>query len=237
MRTFDTGATRDSDDTKPDYSGFMSPLTTLRLEKWVLRERDLAWAGGLFEGEGCIGLSHKAPSLQVRMCDEDSVRRFGLIVGAGKVYGPYETKPTADHKPKSPWRPNFLWTARSGAAIEVAKLLFPYLGSRRQSTLVEKWGVIRLAEVAGISPLVIQRYGEYMHANQVQADGSIRSSSNWKKGIPIDAYMQSMWRHLEDVWLHHEDHAGSAREGLEEALCAVIFNASGYLHEILKESE
>jgi len=35
-----------------------------------------------------------------------------------------------------------------------------------------------------LSPLVIIRYGEYMTRHRVQADGNIRDSDNWQKGIP-----------------------------------------------------
>ncbi|MFA5378845.1 MAG: hypothetical protein WC455_24040 [Dehalococcoidia bacterium] len=92
-----------------------------------------------------------------------------------------------------------------------------------------------------LSPLVIKRYGEYMNKNRVQADGKIRDSDNWQKGIPLCAYIKSLWRHFVDVWtLHRNEYNGDANltyasvDELEEALCAVIFNASGYLHELLK---
>lgn len=83
-----------------------------------------------------------------------------------------------------------------------------------------------------LSPLVIKRYAEYMLENQVQADGQIRPSDNWQKGIPQDAYMKSGFRHFLDWWLEHRGH--ESREGLEKALCGLMFNAMGYLHEHLK---
>jgi len=86
-----------------------------------------------------------------------------------------------------------------------------------------------------LSPLVVKRFGEYMLANQVQKDGTKRASDNWKKGMPLDSYLQSGWRHLHDWWMNHEGH--EAREGIEEALCALIFNASGYLHVLMEQKE
>jgi hypothetical protein len=83
-----------------------------------------------------------------------------------------------------------------------------------------------------LSPLVLQRFGEYMLRHQTQANGKHRASDNWQKGIPKDAYMKSMLRHVMDVWLEHDGHA--SREGLEDALAGVLFNASGYLFEILE---
>ena len=86
-----------------------------------------------------------------------------------------------------------------------------------------------------LSPLVIQRYGEYMSKHRVQSDGGLRDSDNWQKGIPKDAYMKSLFRHFMDLWSEHRGFEG--RDGSEEALCAIMFNAMGYLHETLKERE
>lgn len=86
-----------------------------------------------------------------------------------------------------------------------------------------------------LSPLVLRRYAEYLNKHRKQANGKTRDSDNWQKGIPLKAYMKSMWRHFMEVW------ASYRRCGLhidqEEALCAVIFNASGYLHELLKQEQ
>jgi hypothetical protein len=86
-----------------------------------------------------------------------------------------------------------------------------------------------------ISPLVVKRYGEYMNKHRLQPDGKLRDSDNWQKGIPKDAYIKSGWRHFFDWWLEHRGF--ESRDGVEEALCGLIFNANGYLHELLKERE
>ena len=85
-----------------------------------------------------------------------------------------------------------------------------------------------------MSPLVLVRYGEYMMKHQVQADGGLRSSDNWQHGIPKDAYIKSAFRHFMDWWLEHDGY--ESREGLEEALCALMFNVMGYLHEELNSA-
>ena len=92
-----------------------------------------------------------------------------------------------------------------------------------------------------ISPLVLQRYCEYMHAHRVQADGSLRASDNWQKGIPVDAYRKSLNRHHLHAWLlgrGYEAHDSDSGEpvDVQTALCAIIFNASGWLHEDLTRS-
>jgi hypothetical protein len=86
-----------------------------------------------------------------------------------------------------------------------------------------------------ISPLVLERYGEYMNKHRKQADGKLRDSDNWQKGIPKTAYMKSGWRHFVDWW---KEHRGiGTKDGIEEAMCALMFNTMGYLHEYLKENK
>lgn len=86
-----------------------------------------------------------------------------------------------------------------------------------------------------LSPLVIKRYAEYMHKHRFTADGSTRASDNWQKGMPLDSFMKSGFRHFMDWWMEHRNHP--SREGLEDALCGLMFNAMGYLHETLKEDK
>lgn len=84
-----------------------------------------------------------------------------------------------------------------------------------------------------LSPLVLKRFAEYMHLHRIQKDGSLRDAANWQRGIPKEAYMKSMFRHFMDAWSLHRGNPISEGD-METALCAVIFNAQGYLYEILK---
>ena len=92
-------------------------------------------------------------------------------------------------------------------------------------------------EYAGFnSPLVEKRFGEYMHSHRKQANGTLRSSSNWKKGIPKEVYLQSIHRHFLDFWLHMDGFPDAAIDpDIEAVLCALRFNVNGVLYEILKE--
>lgn len=85
------------------------------------------------------------------------------------------------------------------------------------------------------NPIVIHRFNEYMHKHRKQANGKTRDSDNWQKGIPKSAYIKSGFRHFLDWWSEHRGY--SSREGIQEALCGVIFNAQGYLFEILKNEK
>ena len=88
-----------------------------------------------------------------------------------------------------------------------------------------------------LSPLVIERFGEYMNKNRKQTDGTLRDSDNWQKGIPLAAYMKGAFRHFIHWWTRHRGWGVRdplAAVDIEEDICALIFNAQGYLHELLK---
>ncbi len=109
------------------------------------------------------------------------------------------------------------------------------------------------------SPLTLKRFGEYMNTHRVQSDGTVRASDNWQKGMPEDAFMKSLWRHMMDAWTIHrgylvyhevttqgevthyvlnngiDSNPGWKRVTLEDALCGVMFNSMGYLHEYMKK--
>lgn len=83
-----------------------------------------------------------------------------------------------------------------------------------------------------MSPLVVERYAQYLHKHRVQSDGTKRPSDNWQLGFPLDACMKSAFRHFHDWWKQHRK--WKSAEDIEDSICAVIFNASAYLHERLK---
>ncbi len=89
----------------------------------------------------------------------------------------------------------------------------------------------KLDPEAFLSPLVLERYSEYLHKHRRQTDGSLRDGDNWQKGIPLAVYMKSKWRHFLATWKLHRGYKDPA--DLEESLCAELFNTFGYLHELL----
>ena len=50
---------------------------------------DIAWAAGLFEGEGHVRLMKGYPVAAITSIHIDLLERFRDIIGFGKVYGPY----------------------------------------------------------------------------------------------------------------------------------------------------
>lgn len=89
-----------------------------------------------------------------------------------------------------------------------------------------------------ICPEVLYEYGAYMHSHRKQKDGTIREPDNWQKGMELDWYADSLVRHTIDFWRMHrgfevvnpDDGKPHTKKGL---LCAIMFNAMGYLYELL----
>ena len=79
-----------------------------------------------------------------------------------------------------------------------------------------------------LSMIAIKQFAEYMHSHRKQADGSMRASDNWRKGIPVSAYEESMTRHVFE-WLQALE-AGDRDKAFEIAP-AIFFNLQGFMHE------
>jgi hypothetical protein len=107
------------------------------------QERNLAWAAGLFEGEGWLSSSidtrrageARKYSAGLTTTDHDIAVRFGAIVG-WKVYGPYERKLRPHHK--TTWR---VESCSLPVITETMRRLWPFLGQRRASKVAEVLGV------------------------------------------------------------------------------------------------
>lgn len=83
------------------------------------------------------------------------------------------------------------------------------------------------------SPLVVQRFSEYMLSHQNTPLGK-RESDNWQHLFGekhTDVCMKSLWRHFLDLWLFHRGYKG--RDDIETSLCAILFNTQAYLYKIL----
>lgn len=96
---------------------------------------EIAWAGGLFEGEGYIcarGHSSGSRALRVGLdtTDLDSLQRFHKAINRGNITGPYA---------RGVNKPIYQWLSQKHSdALDVIAILWPYLGSRRQATALSK---------------------------------------------------------------------------------------------------
>jgi hypothetical protein len=106
-----------------------------------INREQLAWAAGLFEGEGCFSTSTRrtrrpgAPTsrkcaAQINMTDHDVVSRFREVMGFGSIRSIKQAQP--HHKPQ------LKWVASSFEHFQATvALLWPWLGARRRARAKE----------------------------------------------------------------------------------------------------
>ncbi len=89
-----------------------------------------------------------------------------------------------------------------------------------------------------LSPHAIEVFGTYMHKHRLQANGEVRDSDNWQKGIPMNEYVKSSWRHFLHFWRLHRGYEARDEHGklvtMEDTIGALMFNVMGYCHEYVK---
>jgi hypothetical protein len=116
----------------------------------MTRDQAIAWAAGLFEGEGtiCVGTHssnrRKFIRLALSTTDEDVMRRFAAVIGCGRVNGPYVDGRT-NNKPRWHWQE----TTLEGTDKALA-LLLPFLGERRLQQLADTRAVVEAQPPAGV---------------------------------------------------------------------------------------
>jgi hypothetical protein len=113
-------------------------------------KQNIAWAAGLFEGEGHAGVrrhdgrgTKAQPALQLTMTDEDVVRRFADVIGVGAVYA----RPASGPNRKPTWG----WSVQSASDVRyVVERLWPFLGIRRREQAMEALeAAAKIGESAG----------------------------------------------------------------------------------------
>ena len=96
-----------------------------------MQRTELAWAAGLFDGEGSTGayLFNGGRQTYLRMQLRQNghtqpvvLERFQRAVGGGLIHGPHRSKTT----------PQWNWVANGPAAYRVLRLLWPYLSDPKR---------------------------------------------------------------------------------------------------------
>jgi LAGLIDADG-like domain len=90
-------------------------------------EERVAWAAGLFEGEGCVTNADGRVNLRVTNTDLDVLEQFAAFVGGGKVYGPYVNSSKDGHRRKL----FFVWVCYEPEAGRIFRRLALFLSARR----------------------------------------------------------------------------------------------------------
>lgn len=105
---------------------------------------EIAWAAGLFEGEGCWHLQrgrHAGASLTTT--DPDVLARFATAVGIGTIR-PHIWRRLEHHKPQ------YRWHAYGFEKVQaIAAMFWPWLGERRRGRASE---VLKIARAGKLSP-------------------------------------------------------------------------------------
>lgn len=101
---------------------------------------EIAWAAGLFEGEGSFNSyprrNKQGVQIRLSMSDKDVVERFARIVGVGAVH--LRIHASTETRDRSRYKPMYEWYVYEAAEISrVTELLMPWLGERRRARAEE----------------------------------------------------------------------------------------------------
>jgi len=87
----------------------------------------VAWAAGLFEGEGCISqTTHRKPRLFISMTDKDVINKFIDIVEAGNMCVRNRTHENPNFKIQWQWQ-----IQKASEVNRILRMFLPHLGERR----------------------------------------------------------------------------------------------------------
>lgn len=89
--------------------------------------QNLAWAAGLFEGEGSISANGR---MRIKMTDRDVLILFRLVVQCGTVHGPYQ--PSGLGK-----KLVYEWTVQGKDAFDLMADFQLFMGERRSKRIIE----------------------------------------------------------------------------------------------------
>jgi len=125
---------------------------------------DLAWAAGLFEGEGCITRGRNSlPIIHLAMTDRDVVERFAVVVRHGTIVelAKYRERPHYQRQ----WR----WACQREEHVrDVMARLLPWLGNRRRA----RWEEILAARAEAVATMIdrvsCSRCGRFFYPDRTQ---------------------------------------------------------------------
>lgn len=136
-------------------------------------DTEIAWAAGLFEGEGSISLmqqrGRKSVSIIVHLgtTDQDIAARFHAIVGVGNI----TIRERENPRHKRQW----IWQAAAIADVRhVVRLLAPWLGMRRSARVHEVLAAYDKAPARRVSKTHCPHGHEFTAENTMRVSGSRR---------------------------------------------------------------
>ena len=161
---------------------------------------DIAWAAGLFEGEGTLHLARhgkstvpRYPQVSLGMCDLDVVERFMAVVGVGPI-----RKQDRSHLPNH--QDCYYWVCENGRdCAAVIDMLIPFFGARRSKRAAEV-----LARAQSIGAVGSQGRSKYQthckRGHKFTEENTIRQSNamspkGWTRACRQCARERSLARH------------------------------------------
>jgi len=107
-------------------------------------DTNIAWAAGLFEGEGSVfevkqpsdkNQSYRYVRMTLKMTDLDVLEKFHEIIKFGKII--HQTDKSKKAQPEH-WKKHYYWQLNNKQEIMVlCSLFWPYLCSRRRAKIKE----------------------------------------------------------------------------------------------------
>lgn len=89
-----------------------------------------------------------------------------------------------------------------------------------------------------LSPLVLERFARFMLEHNAPKG---RREDQWQLGFPMESWVDSGYRHYHAWWKLHRGWDAFDEKGqpidIEEALCGLLFNVQGYLHQLLEAKQ
>jgi hypothetical protein len=142
-----------------------------------MRTLDIAWLGGLIEGEGSFNDSKGSPNIELQMTDRDTLRK------AAGLFGVDEQAPWRHVKNgKAHYKTVYVCRLYGTRAVSWMMTLYPFLGERRQGRvagILQRW---RASDRAPRAPRG-QRFMAFCHPDRVRCG----------KGLCNTCYMRE-WR-------------------------------------------
>lgn len=104
----------------------------------MISVKELYWAAGYIEGEGCFNIYKTVPSIQVAQVQKQPQERLVSLFG-----GKLRLEPS--RKPK--WNPAWKWKISNHKAVSIMMTLYPLLSPKRQAKIREILAVWKLSPV------------------------------------------------------------------------------------------
>ena len=138
----------------------LAPVPSLAPSPGAIPPQNLeaeAWAAGLFEGEGSVGIRRNGTViLSLSSTDRDVIGRFQAVIGCGRVSS---QPPGRNGRTKRLWRVDVI---QVDEVRRVVRRLYPWLGGRRQRRAEEAVARLNLriaiATAARACPYCKQRF-------------------------------------------------------------------------------